>query len=260
MDAIILGFISGAIFGFTGAGGGILATPFLMYGLGIPVHQAIGITLLTLSLTSIFGLLQRFRTQVIDWQAGTILSISSTVASIIGTKMNYQMPAEILTILLAFFFVVISLVVWWDSSRIGVNKIYYAKQQRYIIFCLIGVVAGFLNGLLGISGGIIIVVALTLYLSFSMQQAASVSMLVIAISSSISATTHFYLDHNMDWEVATYFVSGSIIGIIISSNFSYKFSEKTLKRTVAAIIFLVGVSMFAKICIFYNYFNSISSN
>jgi uncharacterized membrane protein YfcA len=244
MSALILGLISGMIFGFTGSGGGIIATPFLMYGLGMSVHNAIGITLLTLSTTAITGLVQRFRSKIIDWQAGLIISFFGLFSSALGSYFKYTMPAKLLTILLALLFVIISILVWINSSKISVPDLSIPKRKRYIVLASIGIVAGFLNGLFGISGGVIIVPTLTLLLSYTMLQASAVSILVISIISTISSVIHFYLISSSEWNKALSFVIGSMVGMIIASRYANKLSDKLLKRMLATLIFGVGVSMF----------------
>ena len=42
---LIFGAITGLALGLTGCGGTMLALPFLMYGLGLPAHDAVAVSL-----------------------------------------------------------------------------------------------------------------------------------------------------------------------------------------------------------------------
>ena len=65
---VILTLIFGALVGFslglTGGGGAIFAVPLLVYGLGVPAREAVGVSLLTVGTTSFVGFVQRARRSI----------------------------------------------------------------------------------------------------------------------------------------------------------------------------------------------------
>ncbi len=245
MSAIIFGFIVGVVFGLTGGGGGVFTTPFLVYGLNVPIHQAIGITLITLSFTGMAGLLKRSRTQVIDWRVGVVISITGIISSLIGSKLNNLISESVLSFALSVSLILISVLLWRNASHKN-KEIVDAQGKHYFKLCLIGIIAGFLNGLLGISGGIIVVSSLILFMSFPMRQAASVSILVVAIISTVSAVSHFYFSPRVVDSVSILFVLSSMGGMIVASHFSNILPEAFLKRALAVLVFFVGSGMLIK--------------
>ena len=245
MIAVILGLIVGIVFGLTGGGGGVLTTPFLIYGLDIPVHQAMGITLITLSFTAIAGLFKRSRSVKIDWHVGCVISGVGIVTSWLGSKLNNYVSDEILSLSLAVCLILISMMLWHNASHKSKEDTNY-KEKHYFKLCLIGFVAGFLNGLLGISGGVIVVTSLIIFMSYSMKRAVVASILVIAVNSTTSALTHYYYLPSTINGIAIIFIISSMCGMVVASHFSNFISESIIKKGLAVIVFFVGTSMLMK--------------
>ena len=106
---------------------------------------------------------------------------------------------------------------------------------------LLGCVVGFLAGLLGIGGGLIIVPVLsTLLLSFDVTSPSHVLVIAIATSlasilftSTSSALAHHKND-NVPWEIAPWVMSGVALGALISG-FAASLIPEQILRTVFAI-------------------------
>lgn len=244
MIAIILGAICGIIFGLTGSGGGILATPFLLYGLKLPIHEAITITLITLSVTGIVGVLRLFSSKTIDWHAGITILLSGVVFSNIGSYLNPLINAQVLTNVFAIVLLMMSALIFKNSFHQQKMLREFSKISYYIHLLAIGSIAGFLNGLLGISGGVVIVSALIIFMNYSMIDAAAISIFIVAILSSISTITHFVLTpESFNLKMAFLFISGSAIGMYFTAEYAHILPEKYVKRGLALLVFLIGAFM-----------------
>lgn len=81
---------------------------------------------------------------------------------------------------------------------------------------MVGLVAGFLSGLFGVGGGILIVPALVLLLAFDQRRAHGTSLaavLPIAISSLLS----YALEDKVDWSVGALLAAGAVAGAVIGT-------------------------------------------
>ncbi|NIE88178.1 TSUP family transporter, partial [Burkholderia sp. Tr-860] len=63
--ALILGALVGAVLGLTGAGGGILAVPALVAGLGWTIQQATPVALIAVAGSAAIGALEAFRRRLV---------------------------------------------------------------------------------------------------------------------------------------------------------------------------------------------------
>jgi uncharacterized membrane protein YfcA len=63
--SLILGILVGAILGLTGAGGGILAVPALVAGMGLSMQQAAPMALVAVAGSAVLGALEGLRKKLV---------------------------------------------------------------------------------------------------------------------------------------------------------------------------------------------------
>ena len=64
---LAVGLVIGGILGLTGAGGAAFALPLLVLLVGLPVQQAIGLSLATVALSAGYGAMRRLNSGDIFW-------------------------------------------------------------------------------------------------------------------------------------------------------------------------------------------------
>ena len=80
----IYGLIVGTLVGLTGMGGGVLMTPLLVLGLGMPATAAIGTDLAYSALTKLAGTWQHWRQGTVDVRVVRSLAIGSVPATLVA--------------------------------------------------------------------------------------------------------------------------------------------------------------------------------
>jgi uncharacterized membrane protein YfcA len=112
-----------------------------------------------------------------------------------------------------------------------------------IILILIGLLAGFLSGLVGIGGGIIIVPALVFALGFSQKLAQGTSLGILLLPVGIFAVIQYYkqgyLNINYVAIVAVAFVLGGFLG----SKLALSLSDEKMKKIFALLMLLIAIKM-----------------
>ena len=112
-----------------------------------------------------------------------------------------------------------------------------------ILLIIIGLAAGFLSGLVGVGGGIIIVPALVLLLGFTQKQAQATSLGVLALPVVLLAVLQYYkqgyLNVNYVLVIALAFVLGGFLG----SKLALSLSDERMKKVFAVILFILSVKM-----------------
>ena len=106
----------------------------------------------------------------------------------------------------------------------------------------IGLITGFLSGLLGVGGGVVMVPLMTLILGTEQHLAQGISMLVI-IPTSIAGIWQLHKKKLVDYRSAALFAAGSIFGAILSSNYVQYIPEADLKRIFGIFIIFTGARM-----------------
>lgn len=108
---------------------------------------------------------------------------------------------------------------------------------------LTGLLAGFLSGLFGVGGGILIVPALVYLVRLDTRLAAGTSLLAILPSAIVGVLTYASAG-NVDLLLAALLALGAIVGAPIGSWLLEKVSKRTLQWSFIAFIGVVIVSLF----------------
>lgn len=88
-----------------------------------------------------------------------------------------------------------------------------ARSARVVA---VGLVAGFLSGLFGVGGGILIVPALVLLLGFSQRLAHGTSLAAV-LPIAMSSVTSYALEDKIDWSVGALLAVGAVLGAVIGT-------------------------------------------
>ncbi len=114
-----------------------------------------------------------------------------------------------------------------------------------ILFILlaVGLLAGFLSGMVGIGGGIIIVPVLVYFLGFSQHQAQGTTLFMFLLPIGILGVMNYHKQGYVDYKTALIICSTFIFGSYFGSKLSISLDQKTIKQIFGAIIILLGAKM-----------------
>ena len=118
------------------------------------------------------------------------------------------------------------------------------NYTQLIILVLIGLVAGFSSGLLGIGGAIILIPGLVFLIGINQQMAQGTSLAVLLFPVGIVATFKYYKHGFVNWQIALILIVTFVIGTYFGSSLAVNVPEKILKKIFAILLLLVGVKMF----------------
>lgn len=112
-----------------------------------------------------------------------------------------------------------------------------------LILLAVGLAAGFLSGMVGIGGGIIIVPVLVYFLGFTQHEAQGTTLFMFLLPIGILGVYNYhskgYVDFKTACIIATTFVAGSYFG----SKLAISLDQKLVKQIFGAIIILLGAKM-----------------
>lgn len=109
---------------------------------------------------------------------------------------------------------------------------------------LLGLFAGWLSGMVGIGGGVIIVPALVFLFAFSFRTAQGTSVAALAPPIGLMAAFVYYKQGNVDVKAAALIALGFFIGGFLGAKSNYLLKKEAVEKILAIVLIAIGVKMF----------------
>ena len=110
------------------------------------------------------------------------------------------------------------------------------RADAGVVRCvLVGIVAGFLSGLFGVGGGILMVPALVLVLHFDQRLAHGTSLAAV-LPIAISSLTSYALAGEVDWTVGALLAVGAVGGAVIGTHILHRLPHDALAFAFALLL------------------------
>lgn len=109
-----------------------------------------------------------------------------------------------------------------------------------ILLVLIGLFAGFLSGLLGIGGGILLVPILHALYGLDMKMAIGTSLFAI-VPTAVAGTVSHYLAEHIDLSLALPVAAGAVLGAVLGAWATSVLDAKTLRQIFGLFLFFVAL-------------------
>ncbi|MVW61546.1 TSUP family transporter [Massilia sp. NEAU-DD11] len=262
LTSLMLGVAVGLILALTGAGGGILAVPLLVFGAHIGVAQAGPIGLMAVGMAAALGALLGLRTGVVRYRAAILIAVTGMLFSPAGLWLAHRIDNRWLSVLFALVLLYVAFNTF-RKARIGHRAAAEVPVRRPVCLrgpdtgrfiwtrpcaralALSGSIAGLLSGLLGVGGGFVMVPALQRYTDLAMQSAVATSLAVIALISAAGVATSA-ASGALAWGIALPFSAGALAGMLGGRTLSARLSGPHLQRAFATVSAAVAVGMIAK--------------
>ncbi|MCK7502554.1 MAG: sulfite exporter TauE/SafE family protein [Comamonadaceae bacterium] len=113
----LFGLIVGFALGLTGGGGSVFAVPLLVYGLGVPAHEAVVISLAAVGATALGGGLARLRNGEAELRTALIFGLSGIVGAPLGAWLNPRFPEAALLAGFALLMLAVATRMWRQANR-----------------------------------------------------------------------------------------------------------------------------------------------
>lgn len=123
------------------------------------------------------------------------------------------------------------------SNRCGMSLV------ELIILLLIGLLAGFTGGSLGLGGGIIIVPALVFIMGFSQHQAQGTSLAVIVFPVALLGAYNYYRAGFVNMKYVLILAIAFVVGSYLGSLMSISLPEKILKKVFGFALLALSLKM-----------------
>ncbi len=115
--------------------------------------------------------------------------------------------------------------------------------SQFLILIIIGLVAGFTSGSMGVGGGIIIIPAMVFFMGVTQQQAQGTSIAVISVPVAFVAAMNYYKSGYVNIKFAAVIILTFVIGAYFGSKLAVHIPAKTLQKSFGVLLLLVGLKM-----------------
>ena len=108
---------------------------------------------------------------------------------------------------------------------------------------LIGLLAGFFSGTLGIGGSVVMIPLMILWINFSQHQAQGTSLAVLAVPVTLLAAFNYYKEGYVNWKYAAIIAVTFIIGGYLGSKLAISINQMLLKKIFGGVLLIVALKM-----------------
>ena len=266
LGILTLGLLVGLVMALTGAGGGVLAVPLLVFTTGLAVQDVSPVGLLAVGLAATLGAALGLRAGEVRYKAAMLMGFVGLLFSPLGFWTARQVDTQILGFAFAMILVWVAFNAFRGSNNSALNAI-DAPPEGAISNCpcirnpatgrfiwtwpcaraLIasGVIAGFLSGLLGVGGGFVLVPALQRFTNLNIQSVTVTSLAVIAIVSAAGVLNSAGAGE-FNVELGITFAAAAVVGILGGRLISNRLPGAHLKKAFGLICVAVAVLMVIK--------------
>jgi hypothetical protein len=260
------GVIAGLFGSLLGLGGGILIVPFLTLVIGLPIQQAVGVSLVCVIVTSGAAAAVYLERRVANLRLGMVLELFTATGAVIGGAIAFLLDEHVLAGLFTALLVYTAVTMARrreaappeaaaDASsaspaspapRAG-GFIARLSGPGYIVTNLrvgtIGAVfAGVMSALLGIGGGLVKVPLMHLFMSVPLRVSTATSNLMVGITASTSAIVYL-LRGGIDPYVAGPTALGVFLGAAIGSRSSHRIQLGVLRLLFVVVLLYTAYEM-----------------
>lgn len=262
---VVVGFASGVLSGMFGIGGAVLSTPGVRV-LGASPLQAVGSTVPAIFPGAISGTVRYARAGIVNWRVGLVCGITGSALAVVGAWVADVVDAHLLMVFTAVLLGWSGVSIFRSGRRdaeavpdldgAGVlasesdvslaevvtpapTEVVTRRDASNATLALVGALAGFLAGLLGVGGGVVMMPAFTSVLRIPIKEAVASSLVAVAIFSVPAVVTHAALGH-IHWGYALLLVVGVVPGAQLGSRITIGAADHTVRILFGGFLVLLA--------------------
>ena len=263
---LLVGGAAAGVFGaLLGLGGGILIVPLLTLGLGVPLREAVAVSLVSVIVTSSAAAGVYLERHVANLRLGMVLELFSASGALVGGLIAFLLSERVLAGLFAALLIYVAVTMIRrreapapdrpPATAAGENPPAPTftdslggpgyRVHRLPMGMAGSVVAGLVSALLGVGGGIVKVPTMHLAMGVPMKVATATSNMMIGITATSSAVIYL-LRGQIDPFVAGPTALGVFVGAMVGTRIAHRVDTRILRILFVAVLAYTAVEMAQK--------------
>ena len=238
----LIGLAAGVMIGCVGVGG-VIVVPALVYGLGMPIQDAIASAMMGYVLTGLIGTAVYASKRSIRWEFAGWIALGAAPGALFGAWASNGVDPRLLELgvgVLALWSGLYSLL-----RRRGAASSTEPKALRPIELGAVGLVTGVLSAMTGTGGPLVLVpiligLKLSTLAAVGLSQAAQIPIAILATAGNFA-----YGDPDVSQGVALGL--GLAAGTWVGAKIAHALPRKTLEKIASAVLLIVGCLVLARL-------------
>lgn len=235
------GAIVGALLGLFGGGGSVLATPLLLYLVGIrDPHVAIGTSAAAVSVNAALNLFGHARGGRVKWPCATVFALAGLLGSFLGSSLALRVDGQRLLLFFSMAMAAIALSMFRRPKSEG-NPDVHLTAGLMARLAPMGVLVGMAAGFFGIGGGFLIVPGMMAATGMTLANASASSLVSVSLFGA-ATSANYAMSGQVDWPVAGLFIAGGLAGGMLGVRGAHALASRAglARRTFAVLVLVVA--------------------
>ncbi|EJL24468.1 putative permease [Caulobacter sp. AP07] len=235
--AVLSGALVALLLTLFGGGGSVLATPLLLYAVGIKdPHVAIGTSAAAVAINAAVGLAAQAKAGRVKWPCALTFGAPGLIGSLAGAHLAKAVAGNHLLAWFALAMAMVGLSMFRAPRALGDPEVHIdpAKALRLVPA---GAATGLAAGFFGIGGGFLIAPGLMAATSMTLANAAASSLVSVALFG--AATSVSYAASGLvDWTMLLALAGGGLAGVAAGARLAPRLASRVLlaRRLFAGMI------------------------
>jgi hypothetical protein len=190
----LLGLFAGTFGALVGLGGGIILVPVLSLWFGLPITQAVGISLVCVIATSSGAAAVYVQRRLTDMRLGMTLELASSLGAITGALIVPYLPPAVVKGLFGVFLLYSAVLMVrkrGEEAAEGGDGPQDYRVRNYPLGLGVSYAAGNVSAILGIGGGPIKVPLMNVWMGVPLRVAAATSNFLMGVTAAASAFLYY---------------------------------------------------------------------
>lgn len=241
---VIAGLLAGVGTGFAGLSAAVFVSPMLVFFLNVDIYEAVCIALASDVLASAVSSITYARNKNIEIKRSRTLFIGVIIFAIIGSVIAFFISSTktgngILSYWSVFGSIMLGFKFLFDKDDKPQKE---AKRSKTLIIP-IAMLIGFICGFQGAGGGLMLLFALTILLSYDYKKAVGTSVFIMTFTALIGSVSHAIMYGMPNWRMLAICAVSALVGARVSAKIANNVKVSTLRKIVAILLIASGLAM-----------------
>lgn len=236
--ATIITFVFTILLTIAGEGAAIILIPVFDY-LGFDIRVAMSTALLLNAIAMAAASTRYYKKKLILFKIAIPIIIAASIFSNLGARVSHYLPNSILNLLFVSFLIFAATKMLLSTKNKKNNDVSPKKEKTFVSGIMIGIIAGFAAGLLGIGGGNLILPVL-IGMGIESKNASATTAFIVIFSSLSGFIGHLgtgSINMNLVFFASIASIAGALLGSWLMTD---RLKSGQVKNVIAVVLLVVA--------------------